>query len=61
MPVARAADARMPRMPRRVWPLEAPQTWLADRAVVVKTNGRYHFGVGAPPKIVYFSGDWDVH
>ena len=20
-----------------------------------------HFGVGAPPILVYFSGDWDVH
>ena len=20
-----------------------------------------HFGVGAPPVLVYFSGDWDVH
>ena len=22
--------------------------------------GSYHFGVGAPPILVYFSGDWDV-
>ena len=21
----------------------------------------YHFGLGAPPILVYFSGDWDVH
>ena len=21
----------------------------------------YHFGVSAPPILVYFSGDWDVH
>ena len=21
----------------------------------------YHFGVGAPPILVYISGDWDVH
>ena len=21
----------------------------------------YHFGVGAPPVLVYFSGHWDVH
>ena len=26
----------------------------------VKTNGS-HFGVGAPPILVYFNGDWDVH
>ena len=24
-------------------------------------NEWYHFGVGAPPILVYFSGDWDVH
>ena len=27
--------------------------------MVVKTN-EIHFGVGAPPILVYFSGDWDV-
>ena len=36
--------------------LQSPRTiWLW-----VKTNGTY-FGVGAPPVLVYFSGDWDVH
>ena len=24
-------------------------------------NQWYHFGVGAPPILVYFSGDWDIH
>ena len=24
-------------------------------------NQWYHVGVGAPPILVYFSGDWDVH
>ena len=24
-------------------------------------NQWYRFGVGAPPILVYFSGDWDVH
>ena len=24
-------------------------------------NQWYHFGMGAPPILVYFSGDWDVH
>ena len=24
-------------------------------------NQWYHFGVGEPPILVYFSGDWDVH
>ena len=22
---------------------------------------RFHFQAGAPPSLVYFSGDWDVH
>ena len=25
------------------------------------THRWYHFGVGAPPILVYVSGDWDVH
>ena len=25
------------------------------------SNQRYHFGVSAPPILVYFSGNWDVH
>ena len=29
--------------------------YAADMAV------GYHFGVGAPPILVYFSRDWDVH
>ena len=24
-------------------------------------NQWYHFGVGAPPIVVYFRGDWNVH
>ena len=24
-------------------------------------NQWYHFGIGAPPILVYFTGDWDVH
>ena len=24
-------------------------------------NQWYHFGIGAPPILIYFSGDWDVH
>ena len=31
----------------------------AGRAV--GKNHWYHFGVGAPPILVYFSWDWDVH
>ena len=33
-----------------------PVIWLW-----VKTVLGSHFGVGAPPSLVYFSGDWDVH
>ena len=29
--------------------------------MAVGQNRWYHFGVGAPPILVYFSGDWDVH
>ena len=29
--------------------------------VAVGQHQWYHFGVGAPPILVYFSGDWDVH
>ena len=29
--------------------------------LAVGQNQWYHFGVGAPPLLVYFSGDWDVH
>ena len=32
---------------------------VCDMAVC--QNQWYHFGVGAPPSLVYFSGDWDVH
>ena len=24
-------------------------------------NQWYHFGIGAPPILIYLSGDWDVH
>ena len=29
--------------------------------MAVGQNQWYHFGVGAPPILVYFSWDWDVH
>ena len=29
--------------------------------VAVGQHQWYHFGTGAPPILVYFSGDWDVH
>ena len=29
--------------------------------MAVGQNQWYHFGVGAPPILAYFSGDWDVH
>ena len=29
--------------------------------MAVGQNLWYHFGVGAPPILVYFRGDWDVH
>ena len=38
---------------RGAWP-------LAHVAMTSKPMGS-HFKIGAPPIIVYFSGDWDVH
>ena len=31
------------------------------QGMAVGQNKWYHFGVGAPPILVFFSGDWDVH
>ena len=31
------------------------------RHVAMVQNQWYHFGIGAPLILVYFSGDWDVH
>ena len=30
-------------------------------SMAVGQNQWYHFAAGAPPILVYFSGDWDVH
>ena len=35
--------------------------FLETGHVAVGQNPWYHFGVGAPPILVNFSGDWDVH
>ena len=34
---------------------------VGNMAVVVKAVCGSHSGVGAPPILVYLSGDWDVH
>ena len=50
---------RKPRqLPRRraAWPADGRENQLA-----VGQNQWYHFGVGAPPILVYVTGDWDVH
>ena len=39
----------------RVW-----LRFLSDTHVAVGQSQWCHFGVGAPPILVYFSGDWDV-
>ena len=36
-------------------PLSASFGWVRPQGC------GYHFGVGVPPILVYFSGDWDVH
>ena len=32
-----------------------------QKDLAVGQNQRYHVGLGAPPILVYFSQDWDVH
>ena len=48
-------------LPRRwaklLWRLDA----LKRCYLAVGQNQWYHFGVAAPPILVYFSGDWDVY
>ena len=41
--------------------LEEPTEAFSLAQMVVGQNQWLHFGVGAPPILVYFSGDWDVH
>ena len=41
--------------------LETLVTKSLKRDMVLGQNQWYHYGVGAPPILVYFSGDWDVH
>ena len=44
---------------------EAPRSGCLGHGSIhymaVGQNQWYHFGVGAPPSLVYFCGDWDVH
>ena len=45
--------------------LQVSTSYLANAVacghMAVGQNQWYHFGVGAPPSLVYFSEDWDVH
>ena len=36
------------------------ETEKEPKHMAVDQDQGYHFGVGAPPILVYFSGDWDV-
>ena len=42
-------------------PEQAMSQRTEDGHVAVGQHQWYHLGVGAPPILVYFSGDWDVH
>ena len=42
------------------WPTHQTHTHTHTH-MAVGQNQWYHFGVGAPPILVYFNGDWDVH
>ena len=35
--------------------------FFGDAHMVMVQSQWYHFGIGAPPIMVWFSGDWDVH
>ena len=39
--------------------LDIPVAGRSELATV--QNQWYHFGIGAPPILVNFTGDWDVH
>ena len=58
--VVRCRIAQMPAAPKRngaqCLGLVA-NVWIH---MAVGQNQWYHFGVGAPPILVFFSGDWDV-
>ena len=47
--------------PKTTRPEPAPGTGLPVWPWFKVQNQWYHFGIGAPPILVYFSGDWDVH
>ena len=56
----------LPRLQAPASPSPRARTWrreahLPYTNMAVGQNQWYHFGVGAPPILVYFSGDWDVH
>ena len=42
-------------------PNQSKTTRFCYTHLAVGQNQWYHFVVGAPPILVYFSGDWDVH
>ena len=62
------------RNPGKMIPLKVPKHWFpmvskwcrissihsTTQHMAVGQNQWHHFGVGAPPILVYFSGDWDV-
>ena len=44
--------------------MRKPSIWvfdIRDTQMAMVQNQWYHFGIGAPPILVYFSPDWDVH
>ena len=61
--LSRCSRLRMKRASRvlDITPKEVSHQMCTRGDVAVGQNQWYHFGVGAPPVLVYFSGDWDVH
>ena len=40
---------------------ESMSHWVVLHGCGSSQSQWYHVGIGAPPILVYFSGDWDVH
>ena len=55
------ADGRMETYSPKAPAVRSSRTTCFDlRYLAVGQNRWYHFGVGAPPILIYLSGDWDV-
>ena len=54
-------DALVPRPFRRAQVARTGGSGIRYMRMAVDQNPWHSFGIGVPPSLVYFSGDWDVH